>query len=549
MLFVAVAAAQLTTYLVVSRMNRHNAEQEVAADLAQAARVFDRVSSARAELLATSARAVASDYAIRSLFADAEDVPTLRSAFTSVRERIAADFVALTDLDGEPIATSAPVATPTLAVLVARADASLTAEATGYGFAGDRLHALVVVPVRAPTITAWLVVGYAIDRAFATDLQQQTAVDVSFVDPADRVAATSLPPARVLGLGEALAGLTTSTESIVTADFAGEVSLLTVRRKPMSPAGTMTIVLQYSLDEKLAPARRLNRLLLAVAAGGLVLAALLGLTMARRLSQPVQALAAHTRSIARGDYETRLTLDRADELGDLARSFNAMSTGLAERDRVRDLLDKNVSPAVATRLLRDGAVLGGEVRAVTILFADLRGFTPMSEHLAPTEVVALLNRYLDRMSAVIEAQGGIIDKFIGDEIMALFGAPVESGGDANRALRAALGMRAALAEFNAELAAENKPPLAFGIGINTGPVVAGNIGSHRRLNFSVIGDAVNLAARLQTLTRQRAFAADIIVSRATLLAAGRDYTVRDLGPVAVKGRSQTVEAFALDGES
>ena len=181
-----------------------------------------------------------------------------------------------------------------------------------------------------------------------------------------------------------------------------------------------------------------------------------------------------------------------------------------------------------------------------LLFVDLRGFTPMSEHLAPTEVVALLNRYLDRMSAAIEAEGGIIDKFIGDEIMALFGAPVASGDDADRALRAALGMRTALGVFNTELAREDRPALAFGVGINTGPVVAGNIGSHRRLNYSVIGDAVNLAARLQTLTRQPGFATDIIVSQATLRAAQGTYATRRLGPVGVKGRAQSVDAFALD---
>jgi adenylate cyclase len=260
----------------------------------------------------------------------------------------------------------------------------------------------------------------------------------------------------------------------------------------------------------------------------------------------VQALAAHTRTIAGGDYATRLDLNRSDELGDLARAFNTMSDGLAERDQVRDLLDKNVSPAVATRLLREGSALGGEERTVTVLFADLRGFTTLSEHLAPTEVVTLLNRYLDRMSAVIEAEGGIIDKFIGDEIMALFGAPVASGDDANRALRAALGMRTALATFNRELAAEGRPPLAFGVGINTGPVVAGNIGSQRRLNYSVIGDAVNLAARLQTLTRREDFATDIIVSGTTLAAAGPGYPNRALGAIAVKGRAQSVEACALE---
>src|SRR5207244_11142995 len=125
----------------------------------------------------------------------------------------------------------------------------------------------------------------------------------------------------------------------------------------------------------------------------------------------VHRLAAFTRVGASGDYEARLDLGRADELGQLAESFNAMSAGLAERDRVRDLLDKNVSPEVAAQLLRDGATLGGEERELTILFADLRGFTTLSEKLTPPDLLALLNRYLDRMSGAIEAHGGVIDKF------------------------------------------------------------------------------------------------------------------------------------------
>ena len=133
--------------------------------------------------------------------------------------------------------------------------------------------------------------------------------------------------------------------------------------------------------------------------------------------------------------------------------MNAMSAGLAERDRVRDLLDKNVSPEVAAQLLRDGAALGGEEREVTVLFADLRGFTTLSERLSPPELLTLLNRYLDRMSGAIEAHGGVIDKFIGDAIMALFGAPVAQGDAAIRAINAARAMEAALVELNAELAA------------------------------------------------------------------------------------------------
>ena len=278
------------------------------------------------------------------------------------------------------------------------------------------------------------------------------------------------------------------------------------------------------------------------------MAALSGFIFARGVSQPVQELAEHTKHIAAGDYERRIELRRDDELGRLATAFNEMSAGLAERDRVRDLLDKNVSPEVAAQLMRDGAALGGQEREVTILFADLRGFTTLSEKLSPPELLALLNRYLDRMSAAIEAQGGVIDKFIGDEIMALFGAPVAQGDAADRALAAALAMQRALAELNRELAAEGRAPLHVGTGINTARVVAGNIGSHRRLNYSVIGDGVNVAARLQTETRKPEHRTDIITSRATLDARRDSSAVatRPLGTVQVKGRNEPVEIFSVE---
>jgi adenylate cyclase len=305
------------------------------------------------------------------------------------------------------------------------------------------------------------------------------------------------------------------------------------------------IALQRSLAAELVPARELENIILLISLAALLLATIAAIAAARSVSKPVQQLAQHTERITRGDYETHLTLDRHDEFGQLAESFNRMTDGLAERDQVRDLLDKNVSPAVASQLMRDGAALGGEEREVTILFADLRGFTPLSEKLSPREMVELLNRYLDHMSTEIEHHGGVIDKFIGDAIMAVFGAPISQPDDADRALQAALAMEKALTSLNRELVAEGSPPLAIGIGINTARVIAGNIGSHRRLNYSVIGDGVNVAARLETLTRNPEYHTTILASAATINSARQDYGARPLGAVAVKGRRETVTIFAL----
>jgi adenylate cyclase len=160
-------------------------------------------------------------------------------------------------------------------------------------------------------------------------------------------------------------------------------------------------------------------------------------------------------------------------------------------------------------------------------------------------VLALLNRYLDRMSAVIEQHGGVIDKYIGDAIMALFGAPVAVADAPARAVAAARDMARALDTLNTELRAEGKPALAFGIGLNTARVVAGNMGSKTRLNYTVIGDGVNLASRLEGLTKDPAYATPIIASEATLAAITPRPVARELGEVKVKGKSEAVKIFAL----
>ncbi|GAB5562050.1 MAG: hypothetical protein SynsKO_36970 [Synoicihabitans sp.] len=544
-----VAVAQIATFIIVSQVNRVQAEREINADLANAAAAFNRVDAARTNLLASSAKAVASDYAFRRLFFESADDPrTLESAFISASDRINADLNAWVDLDGITIAASPEVSEDAFTELVFRADESEAAEADGYFEINGAPYSVVTVPIRAPIIVGWWVVGFRLDEDFAAALKEQTQVEVSVANHDGRIVASSLLPDSRKALEEIWQDLQPDPDIIHDVELGANAYKVTLRTTALDSGGEIATILQYSLDEKLAPARRLSRLILFVSLGGIVVAALLGMGFARRLSRPVQRLAAHTRTIAAGHYDQHLQLDREDELGDLARAFNNMSSGLAERDQVRDLLDKNVSPEVAAQLMKEGSALGGEEREVTVLFADLRGFTTLSENMPPRDVVALLNRYLDRMTQAIEAEGGVIDKFIGDEVMALFGAPVTGENSAARAINAALAMRRALAELNAEFDREGLPPLGFGIGINTAKVIAGNIGSAKRLNYSVIGDGVNLAARLQAQTRNPEFATDLILSESTLRAATAttDLKTRDLGTVTVKGRAEKTRIFTIE---
>jgi adenylate cyclase len=218
-----------------------------------------------------------------------------------------------------------------------------------------------------------------------------------------------------------------------------------------------------------------------------------------------------------------------------------------EKRVVKQLFSRFVSHDIYERLLADPsrAALGGERREMTVLFSDIRGFTTLSEASTPEEIVSTLNDYFTHMVGVILANGGTIDKFVGDMVMALFGAPLDDPKHAEHAVQTALAMAAELDSINASRVAEGKPPLNTGIGINTGPMVAGMIGSARILSYTVIGDAVNLGSRLESLNKQ--YGTRIIISDTTRQQLERGYDMRPLGEVTVKGRSQPVSIFEVKG--
>lgn len=596
-------AVLATTYAVVSRANERNAIDRARAELDRAARLAQSLIQERIDFLALNAKVVAGDYAFKQAFTDG-DGPTMSSALVSFSSRIGSPIITLFDPEGKILANSEPGmevenANP-FAYLIREATRQDVAQLSGFSYLKGSLHVLVVVPFYAPypNIFGWFGLAFPVDRAFAEKIQRLTRVDLTYIatdgpalaDPATNeriqreglVLVSTLPAASATRTRDAAVAMAKNVhkgDPLEILPLSDDRYVTLYKWQEMLAESPITIMLQRPLTPELAPARELENYLLLTALTALAAAAVLALVIARGVSEPVRQLASHTEKIAAGDYATRISLPRADELGQLADAMNHMSAGLAERDRVRDLLDKNVSPEVAAQLLRDGAALGGEEREVTILFADLRGFTTLSEKLTPRDLLTLLNRYLDRMSEPIESHGGVIDKFIGDAIMALFGAPVAQGDAADRALAAALAMERALADLNRELAAEtavaraSRPVnpsatgpetratpatllpqgLALGIGINTARVVAGNIGSHRRLNYSVIGDGVNVASRLQSLTRTAEYRTNIITSAATLAALRRPPTstlapptFRALGTVPVKGRAEPVEIFAVD---
>jgi len=219
-----------------------------------------------------------------------------------------------------------------------------------------------------------------------------------------------------------------------------------------------------------------------------------------------------------------------------------------ERERIRKTFESYVAPAVVQEMLKhpEQLRLGGERREITVLFTDIRGFTTMSENLAPEALVKLLHDFLNPMSNIIINQGGTIDKYMGDAIMALFGAPLIQSDHPRLACRAALEMVATLEALNRTWTEQGRPPLKVGVGVNTGPVAVGNMGSDRLFDYTAIGDNVNLASRLEGLNKY--YGTSILISDATAQALENGFILRDVDLVRVKGKVQGVRIHELLGE-
>jgi len=217
------------------------------------------------------------------------------------------------------------------------------------------------------------------------------------------------------------------------------------------------------------------------------------------------------------------------------------------RRRLSSAFGEYVSPEVMERVLHEGARLGGEVRTVSVLMSDLRGFTTMAEKLRPDEISTIMNEYLTAMVDAIMSHRGIVSDFIGDGILAFFGAPSDDPEHAWHAVQTALGMQAALARLNQTWESEGRPRLSMGIAVNTGEVFAGNVGSPRKKKYAVMGDPVNTVSRMEGQNRE--LGTSILLSAATLAAVKDRVTVRDRGAVSVKGKAQAVELYELLGAS
>lgn len=217
-----------------------------------------------------------------------------------------------------------------------------------------------------------------------------------------------------------------------------------------------------------------------------------------------------------------------------------------ERSRVTGLFGRYVSQAVVDEILSnpDAIKLGGERKDVTLLFIDIRGFTPLSEKMEPEDVINVLNEYLDLCTQAIFKYGGTLDKFIGDGVMAIFGAPVPQEDHAKRAVLAGIELKSQADELNRRIEEKYGRSVRFGMGINSGPAVIGNIGSKERLEYTAIGDTVNLASRLESNAKP----GQILISEETYRRVKDDFVFKELPPLKVKGKEKPVNVYEVEGK-
>jgi len=299
---------------------------------------------------------------------------------------------------------------------------------------------------------------------------------------------------------------------------------------------------ERSIDRALARARTqalgITLIMIAVGIAGAV-------ALSTMLVRPIFRLVRGTRAIAAGDFQVSLAVTSRDELGVLTESFNQMARSLREKEMIKRAFTRYVAREVVDEVLKDPEriILTGERREVTALFCDIRGFTAMSERLSPEEVVALLNEFYTLMIETTFKHDGTLDKFLGDAVMSIFGAPIPHPDHALRAVRTALATQAGVAALNLRRAAEGREPIGTGIGVSAGEVVAGTVGTEERMEYTVIGDSVNLAARLQT----QAQPGQILISRETYDRLGDMVRARSLGLIKIRGREEEVEVYEVLG--
>lgn len=311
-----------------------------------------------------------------------------------------------------------------------------------------------------------------------------------------------------------------------------------------STLGGLNSGLSAAIDRELV---RLSAQILALSGVVVLVALALAFFWARTLTRPLEEMAEAVERVGRGDLDAQVRVSSSDEIGEVGAAINAMVRGLKEGLFVKSTFKRYLSPTVVEQLLRDPdrQRLGGERRELTVFFSDLSGFTSVSEQMGPERLVELINEYLSVMTDAAFAHEGTVDKYEGDAVVAFWGAPIAQPDHALRACRAALASLAAFQALERRWRASGLPAFGLRIGLNTGPMVVGNIGSAARLEYTVMGDEVNLGARLEGANK--VYGTSILISEATRNSAGDAVETRELDWLAVKGKRRATRVYELLG--
>lgn len=307
--------------------------------------------------------------------------------------------------------------------------------------------------------------------------------------------------------------------------------------------GNLIVVTSVDKATALQAVERLTRRNLLITLAALLFSVMVIYIFAKTLTTPVKKLVAASQRIRKGEYRLNLKHSSRDEIGVLTDSFINMAGGLEEREKMKEAFGKFVNKQIADMAMKGEIKLGGERKQVAVFFSDIRSFTAISESMQPEQVVEFLNEYMTAMVDCVNQTNGVVDKYIGDAIMAVWGTPVSHGNDTENAVNGALLMREALRKFNEGRGGKDKPIIRIGCGINTGAVLAGQIGSSSRMEYTVIGDAVNLASRVEALNKP--FGTDILITSDSYALVQDIFIVEPMKRIRVKGKSEPQQIYAV----
>lgn len=550
-------------YWFVSRENLRYTDQTINSYLDIGVQVFDFNLAEHSKTLLTISGALTRDWGFRNAFG-AADQQTILDAARNLLDRSngAAGLMLIADMQGRVIVDTSEQGFDALP----GPWRTVVNDAVNHpeGIADDVLliggvpHLVSVSPLYLPTPVAWIFAGFPLDDQFTSLIRQSTASEISIVRSTSQISGSVVvdvvASSLASDLSRQLSGQIELHDSTATQRIRLHDQTYGTRFRQINSAvaggDQVYAVIQRSYRENEENLAVLRQRILDFSIAIVCLCLIAVILLARSFSKPIMRIADRVVRIQKGDYGAGQSLPvvtSRDELGKLAESVENMAMGLAEREKVRDLLGKVVSHRVADELLRKKPELGGEEKEVSILFADITGFTRLSEKLQPEQVLTILNTCLEQICRIIEKNNGIVDKFTGDGVMAVFGAPVTHNDDCLNAVKTAAEIRACLPAIN-RLLDQQGVSLDVRVGVHSGNVVAGNTGSSSRLNYTVIGDAVNLAARIESMTRIYQVGALVSgESRQALESADNTFVWREVDWVQVRGRESVVTLYELVG--